>query len=78
MRWLDLQWGKQTLRISAPTDADGNAVETYFDRDTPQSTTLRIVSRVLGRSEKGRLGVPEWQLKPNQTYRGSFRISLIK
>ena len=78
MRWLDLQWGKQTLRISAPTDADGNAVETYFDRDTPQSTTLRIVSRVLGRSEKGRLVVPEWQLKPNQTYRGSFRISLIK
>ena len=78
MRWLDLQWDRQTLRIGAPTDADGNAVETYFDRDTPQSTTLRIVSRVLGRSEKGRLVVPEWQLTPNQTYCGSFRISLVK
>lgn len=76
MRWLDVKTGNETMRISAPYGPDGLPVETYFDRDDADSTTLRILSRVLGRSEKGRLAVEEWRLYPNRTYEGSFTVTL--
>ena len=42
----------------------------YLDRDDAQAAEIRLLSHVLGRSEKGRLNYPEYQLPQGRTYKG--------
>lgn len=61
MRWADID----NMRVYC----DG-----YLDRDSADSSEVRILSHVLGRSEKGRLNYPEYRLVPGKTYKGSLVI----
>jgi len=49
-------------------------VNGYIDRDEPTSKTLRLLSRVLGRSEKGRLNDTRYRLENNKVYQGRIMI----
>ncbi len=49
-------------------------VNGYIDRDEPTSKTLRLLSRVLGRSEKGRLNDTRYRLENNKVYQGRVMI----
>ena len=66
-RWLDLQ-SKQGVKTRI--QADG-----YIDRDKESSPEVRILSQVLGRSEKGRLNDRNYRVLPDKTYTGSFTIT---
>lgn len=46
----------------------------YLDRDSKDSNAIRLLSHVLGRSEKGRLNNPDYQLPQNRIYKGSINI----
>lgn len=46
----------------------------YLDRDSNDSSVIRLLSHVLGRSEKGRLNYPEYQLPQGKTYKGRITI----
>ena len=46
----------------------------YLDRDDADSQEIRMLSHVLGRSEKGRLNYPEYQLPQGKTYKGTIII----
>ena len=59
MRWVEVD----DMRIYC----DG-----YLDRDSADSQEIRLLSHVLGRSEKGRLNYPELQLPQGKTYKGSI------
>ena len=59
MRWVEVDG----MRIYC----DG-----YLDRDSAGSKEIRLLSHVLGRSEKGRLNYPELQLPQGKTYKGSI------
>lgn len=50
----------------------------YIDRDDATSPETRILSRVLGRTEKGRLNDVRYRLEPGKTYNGSFTITLSR
>ena len=57
-------------------EVDGMCIycDGYLDRDSKDSKTVRLLSHVLGRSEKGRLNYPEYQLPQGKVYRGSITI----
>lgn len=57
-------------------DVDGYRVycDGYIDRDTADSSEVRFLSHVLGRSEKGRLNYPEYRLESGKTYKGSMIV----
>lgn len=57
MRWAEYD----NVRVSC----DG-----YLDRDDKESTEIRILSEVLGRSEKGRLNDARYHVKSGKTYKG--------
>ncbi len=61
MRWIEVDG----LRIYC----DG-----YWDRDSKASNEIRLLSHVLGRSEKGRLNNPEYRLPQGNAYRGTIFI----
>ena len=65
-RWLDL---KNTDGTRIRILANG-----YIDRDKTSSTEVRILSQVLGRAEKGRLNDRNYQVLPNDTFKGHFAI----
>lgn len=67
-RWLETTDG---LRIT-PTPQVGDYA--YIDRDAADSEYLRILSHVLGRSEKGRLNDQRYQIVSGRTYKGHFRV----
>ena len=46
----------------------------YIDRDEVDASEIRILSHVLGRSEKGRLNYPEYRIVSGKTYSGSFSV----
>lgn len=50
----------------------------YINRDSDNSTTIRLLSHVLGRPEKGRLNDKEYQLPTHHTYHGQICIDLGK
>ena len=66
-RWLDLQ-----SRQGVKTRIQANG---YIDRDKETSQEVRILSQVLGRSEKGRLNDHNYQVLPNKSYKGCFTIT---
>ena len=66
-RWLDIQ---SKAGVKTRILADG-----YIDRDKESSPEVRILSQVLGRSEKGRLNDRNYQVLPNKAYTGSFTIT---
>lgn len=49
-------------------------VNGYIDRDSAGSTTLRLLSHVLGRPEKGRLNDRQYQLPTHNTYHGLIEV----
>lgn len=49
-------------------------VNGYIDHGPTETNEIRILSHVLGRPEKGRLNDINYQLLPNKTYKGSFKI----
>lgn len=61
MRWVEVD-GMRIL-------CDG-----YLDRDAADSQEIRLLSRVLGRSEKGRLNYLEHRLPNDKAYKGSITI----
>ena len=61
MRWADVD----NYRVYC----DG-----YLDRDHEDSTEVRFLSHVLGRSEKGRLNYPEYRIESGKTYKGSLTV----
>lgn len=65
-RWLDLQ---DTKGVKTRVLVDG-----YIDRDKTTSTEVRILSKVLGRAEKGRLNDRNYRVLPNDTFKGHLAI----
>lgn len=61
MRWADVD----NYRVYC----DG-----YLDRDSEDSSEVRFLSHVLGRSEKGRLNYPEYRIESGKTYKGSLTV----
>lgn len=61
MRWADVD----NMRIYC----DG-----FLDRDKATDKEVRFLSHVLGRSEKGRLNYPEYQLRSGNTFKGTVTI----
>ncbi len=57
-------------------EVDGRRIccDGYLDRDDANAKEIRLLSHVLGRSEKGRLNYPEYQLPQGRTYKGSITI----
>lgn len=57
-------------------EADGMRLycDGYLDRDSSDAKEIRLLSHVLGRSEKGRLNYPEYQLPQGKTYKGTIII----
>ncbi len=57
-------------------EADGLRIycDGWLDRDSPDSKEIRLLSHVLGRSEKGRLNYPEYQLPQGNTYKGEIVV----
>ena len=76
-------WDATTLagtRRMQWVEADGMRLwcDGYLDRDSQDDKTIRLLSHVLGRSEKGRLNYPEYQLPQGSTYRGRVVVQQIK
>ncbi|MBQ9357199.1 MAG: glycoside hydrolase family 2 [Prevotella sp.] len=67
-RWIETTDGR---RITLTPQVGDYA---YIDRDNAGSNCIRILSHVLGRSEKGRLNDPRYQIVSGQTYQGQIRI----
>ena len=65
-RWLDLQ---STKGIKTRVQVDG-----YIDRDKTTSKEVRILSKVLGRAEKGRLNDRNYRVLPTDTFRGHLAV----
>ena len=65
-RWLDVKGARILLDTPA---------ESYIDRDSADADEVRLLSQVLGRSEKGRLNDRRYRVEPGRTYTGSFRLS---
>ena len=65
--WLDVEGAR--ISLTPQVGSYG-----FIDRDTPQSGEVRILSHVLGRSEKGRLNDARYQIVTGKTYSGHFRI----
>lgn len=51
-------------------------VNGYIDRDNANSTTIRMLSHVIGRPEKGRLNDAVYQLPTHRTYHGQVNVRL--
>ena len=64
-RWVEMGCGKSIARISRCGYMDWN-------EETPSE--IRILSQVLGRSEKGRLNDETYRVYPHRTYQGAFTI----
>lgn len=64
-RWVEMGCGKSIARISRCGYMDWN-------EETPSE--IRILSQVLGRSEKGRLNDETYRVYPHRTYQGEFTI----
>lgn len=65
MKWFELKNSSARLRIKS---------DAYCDRDNLDSDILRIAHHVLGRSEKGRLNEPHYQLPAKGEYSGTIII----
>lgn len=63
------QWVETTDGRRFVLNGDG-----YIDRDEVDASEIRILSHVLGRSEKGRLNYPEYRIVSGKTYSGSFSV----
>ncbi len=53
-------------------------VSGYIDRDAPTDHTIRLLSHVIGRPEKGRLNDRQYQLPTHRTYHGQVSVSLTE
>ncbi len=67
-RWLDI-----TSKENSSVRIIANG---YIDRDKESSSEVRILSKVLGRAEKGRLNDRNYRILPNETYHGQLTIQL--
>lgn len=61
-RWVDIETAKG---VSTRITVDG-----YIDRDKSTAKELRLLSKVLGRAEKGRLNDVNYRVTPDQTFTG--------
>lgn len=66
-RWVEIGSEKGVARIT------NNA---FIDRDSVSSDEIRLVSEVLGRSEKGRLNDVNYQVYPTGSYSGTLIVEL--
>lgn len=66
-RWIDTGLGRIT--ITPQTGTYG-----FIDRDKTDSPEIRILSHVLGRSEKGRLNDVRYQIVSDKSYKGQLHI----
>lgn len=65
MHWLELEDDGQKLRVGC---------NGYLVRDKVTGTEISVLTKVLGRAEKGRMNDVEYQLLPRKTYEGTLTI----